>query len=133
MKRGRVVLTPEQFELACREFVKALIEREVEVKTFCVGAKHWHGMLRFRDLVKHRGQNRDANHLIGQAKGKSAREMSRAGVVAMGGVWAAKCRVRPIKDAQHHANVSKYIPDHAKRGAAVYLPTVAEPGASAPG
>jgi len=133
MKRRRVVLTPEQREVACREFVKALIEREVEVGPFCVGSRHWHGMLRFRDTERHRGQNRDANRLIGQAKGKSAREMSRAGVIATGGVWAAKCRVRPVKDDQHHANVSKYIPDHAKKGAAVYVPPMAKPGASAPG
>ncbi|MEO6435033.1 MAG: hypothetical protein ABIP55_04635, partial [Tepidisphaeraceae bacterium] len=121
MKRQRVVLTPEQRKVACREFVKALIEREVEVATFCVGAKHWHGILRFRDPEKHRGQNRDANLLIGQAKGKSAREMSRSGVITQGGVWAAKCRVRPIHDATHFANVSTYIPNHAKKGAAIFV------------
>src|SRR5215212_6008262 len=45
MKRKRVVLTPEQREFACSAFVNALLEREVDVATFCVGAKHWHGML----------------------------------------------------------------------------------------
>ena len=133
MKRKRVVLTPAQREFACREFVKALEERDVEVGEFCVGAKHWHGRLRFRDPVKHRGQNRDANLLIGQAKGKCAREMSRARMIAPGGVWAARSRVRPIKNQFHNANVSKYIPDHAKKGAAVYVARPAKPGASAPG
>lgn len=133
MKRHRVVLTPEQRALACKEFVQALIEREVEVSAFCVGAKHWHGKLRFRDAEKHRGQNRDANRLIGQAKGKSARMMSRSGVVPEGGIWGAKCRVRPIKDREHSANVGKYIPAHARKGAAVYVPQKAKPGASAPG
>jgi hypothetical protein len=133
MKRQRVVLTPEQREFACREFVKSLLERDVEVGEFCVGAKHWHGKLRFRDPEKHRGQNRDANLLIGQAKGKSAREMSRAGLIGPGRVWAARCRVRPIKNAGHYANVSKYIPDHAKKGAAIYVSPPAQPGALAPG
>jgi hypothetical protein len=133
MKRERVVLTFDQREFACREFVKALIEREVEVSTFCVGAKHWHGLLRFRDPIKHRGKNRDANTLIGQAKGKSAREMSRAGVAPSGGIWAAKGRNRPIHDDQHYANVSTYIPDHVKKGAAIYIPPMAKPGALAPG
>jgi hypothetical protein len=133
MKRQRVVLTPEQREFACREFVHALKERDVEVGEFCVGAKHWHGRLRFRDPVQHRGQNRDATLLIGQAKGKCAREMSRAGVIAAGGVWAARCRVRPIKNGYQNANVSKYIPDHAKKGAAVYVSPPAKPGALAPG
>jgi hypothetical protein len=48
--------------------------------------------------------------------------MSRSGVIAKGGVWAAKCRVRPIKNGPHYSNVSRYIPDHAKKGAAVYVP-----------
>src|SRR2546421_12413905 len=69
MRRERVVLAPEQREFACGAMVDALIEREVEVIALCVGAKHWHGLLRFRDPVKHRGVNRDANVLIGQAKG----------------------------------------------------------------
>ena len=135
MKRQRVVLTPEQRAVACREFVCALIKREVEVTAICVGAKHWHGMLRFRDPVKHRGQNRDAQRLIGQAKGKCSREMSRANVVTPGGVWAARCRVRPIKNEHHYKNVSRYIPDHAKKGAAIYLHAAipAKPGALAPG
>jgi hypothetical protein len=133
MKRQRVQLTPEQREVACREFVSALRERDVEVGEFCVGAKHWHGMLRFRDPIKHRGQNRDAMTLIGQAKGKTAREMSRVKVVAPGGVWAARSRVRPIKNQYHFANVSRYIPDHAKKGAAVHVSPPAKPGALAPG
>jgi hypothetical protein len=132
MKRQRVVLTPAQREVACREFVRALLERDVEVRAFCVGAKHWHGMLRFRDPDRHRGQNRDAMTLIGQAKGKSAREMSRAGVIGPGAVWAARCRVRPIKNEYHFANVSRYIPDHAKKGAAIYVTPPAKPGALAP-
>src|SRR5437870_3344396 len=90
MRRERVVLTHEQRKFACRAMVDALIEREMEVIGFCTAGKHWHGLLRFRDPVKHRGQNRDARRLIGQAKGKCAREMSRAGIVPKGGVWAAK-------------------------------------------
>ena len=129
MKRQRVVLTPPQREVACEHFVKALLEREVEVAAFCVDRKHWHGLVRFRDPDKHRGQNRDANLLIGQAKGKCAFALSRAGVIARGGVWAAKCRVRPVKNQSHHANVSTYIPNHAKKGAAVYVsPNQPSPG-----
>jgi hypothetical protein len=136
MRRERVVLTPAQRQFACEAFVTALLEREVEVAAFCVGAKHWHGLLRFRNPVKHRSENRDANRLIGQAKGKCAFEMSRAGVVPQGGVWAAKCRVHPVTDNSHHHNIARYIPSHAKNGAAVYvapLPPVAKRGALAPG
>jgi hypothetical protein len=111
--------------------VASLSEREVEVSAFCVGAKHWHGLLRFRDPIKPKNENRDARRLIGQAKGKSAREMSRAGIAPQGGIWGAKCRVRPVQDASHKSNIERYIPDHAKKGCAIYLP--AKPGASAPG
>ena len=134
MKRERVVLTPQQRKFAVRAFVDALLERDVEVVGFCVAAKHWHGLLRFRDPVRHRGQNRDAQILIGQAKGKCAREMSRAGVAPEGGIWAKRCRVRPVKNRAHQFNIASYIPAHAKKGAAVImLPKPAKPGASAPG
>jgi hypothetical protein len=134
MKRDRVVLKREQRVAACELFVDALIEREVEVIAFCVGAKHWHGLLRFRDPDRHRHVNRDAHRLIGQAKGKSAFLLSKASLVEPGGVWAARCRVRPVKNAFHLDNVAKYIPDHAKKGAAIYVsPAHAKPGASAPG
>ena len=133
MRRKRVVLTPEQREFACRAMVDALIERDVEVITFCVGAKHWHGLLRFRVPGKHHGQHRDANRLIGQAKGKSAREMSRAGIAPTGGIWAAKCKVKPVKDREHQLNIAKYIPDHKKKGAAVIHLPMAKPRASARG
>jgi len=138
MKRARVVLTPEQRELACRAFVEALIERAVEVIAFCVAANHWHGLLRFRDPLKHRGQNRDAARLIGQAKGKCARMMSKAGIAPEGGIWGKKCRVRPVKNRSHQLNIARYIPDHRKKGAAVIMITktgrfVAKPGALAPG
>src|SRR5215213_6982112 len=52
MTRQRVVLTPEQRQFACRAFVEALVARAVEVIAFCVAAKHWHGLLRFRDSLK---------------------------------------------------------------------------------
>jgi hypothetical protein len=141
MKRQRVVLTPEQREFACRAFVDALLERDVEVPAFCMGAKHWHGLMRFRHPTRHRGQNRDARSLIGQAKGKCARLMSKQGIAPKGGIFAAKCRVRPVKDRRHQVNIASYIPAHRKKGAAVimnttrgrFVSTPAKPGASAPG
>jgi hypothetical protein len=95
-------------------------------------------LLRFRDRAQHWAQNRDAARLIGQAKGKCARMMSKAGIVPEGGIWGKKCRVRPVKDRKHQLNIAKYIHAHRKKGAAVILITkkgrfVAKPGASAPG
>jgi hypothetical protein len=133
MTRQRVVLTPEQRAFACRAMVGALIEREVDVGAFCVGAKHWHGLLRFRNPFKHRLLPRDAQTLIGQAKGSSAYLMSKAKVISPGGIWAHRSRVRPVGNRAHALRITDYIPDHAKKGAAIYVPSPAKPGASAPG
>lgn len=134
MRREWVVLTPMQRQFACDALAAALHEQEVEIIAFCVGAKHWHGLLRFRDPEKHCGQDRDARVLIGFAKGKTARAMSRAVIIEPGGVWGKKCRVRPVRNRAHHLNIVKYILVHEKKGAAIsYLPKSAKPGASAPG
>src|SRR2546430_1609317 len=50
-----------------------------------------------------------------------------------GGIWAKKCKARPIKDREHQLNVASYIPKHAKKGAFVIFLPKAKPGASAPG
>ena len=38
-----------------------------------------------------------------------------------GGLWAVRCGVTPIADAEHYANVVKYIADHVEQGAVVHL------------
>jgi hypothetical protein len=117
MKRARVVLTPEQRVVACRVFGQALTIQRVELVEFCVGAKHWHGLMRFpfnADLTP------SARRLIGVAKKHSARALSDAGFVAEGGVWAARCRCRPVTDRAHQLNIVSYIRKHAQSGAAVW-------------
>jgi hypothetical protein len=135
MRRERVVLTPVQRVFACEAFVEALLERGVEVIAFCVSAMHWHALLRFRNPAKHFLHDRDANVLIGQAKGKCAFMMSRAKIVPKGGIWGKKCRVRPVQNRDHQLNIAKYISAHAHKGAAIHLlpSIVAKPGALAPG
>jgi hypothetical protein len=117
MKRARVVLTPEQRVVACRVFGQALMIQRVELVELCVGAKHWHGLMRFPFNVD---RAPSARKLIGVAKKHSARALSDAGLVAGGGVWAARCRCRPVKDRAHQINIVRYIRQHAKSGAAVW-------------
>ena len=50
----------------------------------------------------------------------SARTLSKCGELPEGGAWAVRCRPIPIKNRAHQVNVCGYIPDHAKKGAAVY-------------
>jgi hypothetical protein len=57
---------------------------------------------------------------MGVAKKRSARYLSDAKLVGRGGVWAARCRPKPINDRAHQVCVFGYIRDHRKRGAAVW-------------
>jgi hypothetical protein len=91
----------------------------VELIDWCVGAKHFHGLARFTPLGRWRDWDLP-RIMVGKAKGVSARELSKRGLVPMGGVWAKRCKVKPIEGRRHQLNVAKYIPDHAKRGAVVY-------------
>jgi hypothetical protein len=129
MKRDGVTLEWEARVVACRAMVEALHFHEVQVIDLCVGARHWHALARFYPvdhetwvIIEMQGmsKDRDPKHLMGIAKKESARELSRQGLVAPGGVWARGCGRRYIRNAWHYERVVDYIPDHAKKGAAVY-------------
>jgi hypothetical protein len=124
MKRARVVLSTEGRRVACRVMAEALLFHQVEVVAMCVGAKHWHALVRFRPLgVGFSGKwlDRDARRLIGIAKKRSAWILGKEGLVRPGGVWGARCRCRPVKDRSHQVNVARYIWEHRKQGAAVWI------------
>ena len=128
MKRPGVTLEWDARVVACRKMVEALRYHEVQGLDLCVGARHWHALARFFPLDREswfiiemeRDTNRDPRHLMGIAKKESARELSRQGLAAPGGVWAGGCGRRYIRNEWHFETVRKYIPDHAKQGAAVY-------------
>lgn len=117
MKRARVVLTPQQRMIACRVFGQAMMIQRVQLVELCVGAKHWHGLMRFPFDAD---RTPSARRLIGVAKKHSARALSDAGLVAQGGVWATRCRCRPVTDRAHQLNIVRYIRNHAASGAAVW-------------
>jgi hypothetical protein len=113
MKRERVELDRSQRELTCQLMGESLIKDGVEFQDLCVGKKHWHALVRTRTYAASR-------HWLGRAKARSARALSQAGLVKLGGVWAVRCRPLPIDDQSHKENVTRYIPDHAKKGAIVW-------------
>ena len=115
MKRDRRLLDPAQRAFACTEMAQSLISQNVEVAQLCVDAKHWHALLRFGSSTG------SARVIIGKAKGRSARLMSKAGLIGEGGVWAVRCKVLPIRSQAHFHNVMKYIPAHQGRGAAIFV------------
>ena len=122
MKRERVVLSRAAREAACEEFARSLLSDGVEVIAICVGAKHWHVLARFTPPdAAFVTADRRGKRLIGRAKGRSARALSKAGLVAPGGVWGGRCRIKPIHDRAHQVRVANYIPNHRKKGAAVRI------------
>jgi hypothetical protein len=129
MKRPGIVLSREARVMACRAMGEALLFHMVELIDLCVGARHWHVLARFRpidperwDMIRSTGasENRDARHLMGIAKKESARALSRADLVAPGGVWAHGCGRRLIQNRAHQVAVARYIRAYATQGAAVW-------------
>jgi hypothetical protein len=98
MKRQRVELTVDQRRVACLLLAEALLHHGVEVVEICVGKKHYHILARFIALGARFTMDRDYRKLVGIAKTHSAREMSEAGLIGRGGVWAVRCKAKPIND-----------------------------------
>jgi hypothetical protein len=127
-------LNPVQRRIACDEMAAVLAALGVQVIVLCVGAKHWHLLARFGTGTRHQWAERSARRLIGKAKGRSARALSRAGLIQLGGVWAVRCRCKPVHDRAHQVQVARYILKHAHKGAAVWSSiSQAKPRASALG
>jgi hypothetical protein len=136
MRRERIVLTPDARRVACQEIADTLRFHAVEVIDVGVSAKHYHILARFEPLpgckyperVPIPGARNDApisrirkpRHLVGVAKKQSAKKLVREGLALAGGVWAARCKVKPVENRAHQLRVARYIPAHAKKGAAVW-------------
>jgi REP element-mobilizing transposase RayT len=122
MKRERVVLSREARAAACEAMASSLVSDGVEVIAICVGAKHFHVLARFTPPdAMFVTADRKRRTLIGRAKGRSATALSKGGLVAPGGVWAKRCRIKPIANRAHQVRVTRYIPAHRKKGAAVRM------------
>jgi hypothetical protein len=119
MKRDPVQLEYSQRVEVCKAFYNALMERDVEVVEISIGAKHWHGLLRFVPVDRVATRDRAPKVIIGAAKGKCAYVAGQRGIVEKGGIWAHGCRTLPIEDEEHFWNAKGYIHDHVSQGAAV--------------
>jgi hypothetical protein len=143
MKRDGVELSKGARECACKMMVQALKFHGVEVVALCVGRTRYHALIKCPKIdrygcdvytqvkthlekslgtaVPRLWRNRIARHFIGIAKKESARALSREKLAAPGGVFAAGCGVKPIKDRTHEIRCTKYIRNHIKEGAVVWL------------
>lgn len=129
MKRDIVILSRPEQELACQKLLDALHFHNVEVLTLCVSPTHFHVLCRFIPLPGSSAQEnvnprasriRKPRHLIGIAKKESARALSAAGLRSQGGIWAVRCKCKPIRDRRHQLRAFRYIRAHFKRNAVVW-------------
>ena len=139
MKRDAVFLDPPHRALACRAMAETLLHYEVELVELSAGAAHFHLIARFtprgllerpslkipglpkgKALDSHELLKRTARHFVGIAKKNSARALTDAGLVAPGGVWAVRGKIKAIEDREHQLRVVKYIREHALEGAVVW-------------
>jgi REP element-mobilizing transposase RayT len=130
MKRDAIILDWPQRLAAARKMVEALQFHNVQVIDLCVSPTHFHVLCRFTPLRPgiaipglvlnpRASTDRKPRHLIGIAKKESARALSKIGLTGSGGIWAVRCKCKPIRNRLHQLRVARYIPAHIKRGAAV--------------
>lgn len=115
-RRERVDHTPAQRKRACELPVQSLQADRVEVIALCAGKRHVHVLVRFQ--TSDSPYEESGRRVLRRAKGRSAYQMSREGMSAPGGVWAKRCRIKPVRDRRHQVVDYRHILDHAKKGAA---------------
>ena len=113
MKRRALYLHPEAVVVSRSLLWDSLAADGIEVVCLSIDCRHFHLLARFPD---HRPR-----HWVGLAKGRSARELSRAGLLPEGGIWAKRGRALPIRDRRHHLSTVAYILRHARRDSLVAL------------
>ena len=113
MKRKVVYLRPEAVDAARYHLWNSLRKDGIEVIALCIDCRHFHILARFPD--------RNPRKWIGRAKGRCARELSRAGLLPEGGVWAKRGRRLPVRNRRHQMSTTGYILRHGERGALTLL------------
>ena len=125
MKRDPVYLERELRHIALLAVVQCLIKDGIEVLVACLDDHHLHVLGKFCD---HRPRQR-----LGWAKfeaTKKVKEFLNAHGDAVGielelklgeGIWGKRSECKPITDREHRLNSLKYISDHWKQGALVWL------------
>jgi hypothetical protein len=119
-RRPGIHLDQEARMLACAAMLEALNFHNADPIALCVGREHWHALIRGIRPDRTVTMQRTPRRIMGIAKRESARALSRAGLVASGGVWARGCGRRWIKDRQHQVAVVRYIKRHEREGAATW-------------
>jgi hypothetical protein len=120
MKRDPVFLeSMEHRQRALDEFVASLLRRDIFLAVMSVDRVHMHILAQFPD--------HNPRRWIGIAKKESSHYCKQTGHAPEGGLWAARIKCEPVKNAGHFENTIGYILDHAKRGAVVWQRPLPDP------
>lgn len=77
-------------------------------------------MARYGKSILRDGRDPAPRHFLGLARKHASERLRRAGLKPESPVSAARPKLDPVRDRSHHVNVTSYIADHVKIGAAVY-------------
>ncbi len=131
-RKPPVVLGGEQRRVICRALIEKLEALEAEPLALAVAGQHFHGLIRFADLdaatekqyrqsLLRNGRDPAPRHFLGLARRHAALVLGQPGLKSPGPLWAAGPKIEPIRDRSHQVNVVRYIRDHAREDAAVYV------------
>ncbi len=126
-----VRLSPAARARACAVMVESLRIDCAEPIACAIDDHHYHIIARFRlptgavrlarmPRTRHQPIYALIREIVGRAKSRAARALSREGLAAEGGVWAKRCKITPIADRSHQVTAFRYIAAHARRGASAW-------------
>jgi REP element-mobilizing transposase RayT len=98
--------------------LRKLIEHRVQVLAISVSGDHVHLLGRL--------PHETARKLVGLAKAHASHAIRDA---IPGVVFAKKCKLKPIRDREHHVATFGYISDHREEGAWIWTFREPAPGA----
>lgn len=117
MSRSAVILrSGQQRRYVLDELIASLLRNGIRVAAGALDRIHLHMLVQCAD--------HNPRHWIGIAKRESSHYSKRAGFAPVGGIWGASSECKPIADEAHFLRTLRYIPDHAARGAEIYVGTI---------
>lgn len=111
MRQRPVRIHSQHRELVGRLLLSKLTELEATVLALAVGGEHAHL------LIKLPCDRRTAKSRVGSAKRFSSHQVRSE---YPGTFWGKRCKLKPIRDYEHHSRTFGYILDHRHEGAWVW-------------
>jgi len=112
MKREPVYLSRAQRRRAVQYIGWSLERNKINVVVVSVDRVHLHLLAKFPD--------RNPRRWVGIAKKESSAYMKQEQLAPPGGIWAVRCKCKPVTDREHQLKVTRYLHKHIESGAAIW-------------